>query len=157
MLTGTIERLVRDHGLGFIKAAGVIYLFFHLSEVRDASLDLLKEGQRVNFKASPVLPAAHQAKPKAVMIAAATQTVQNKKAPLIFSTWVRTNQGIAISSASRKANQVQAQTNLLITPDSLTSSKYVVDDQSDDHPGDSNPPAEGLGNYHDYPYHRGSY
>jgi len=45
---------------------------------------------------------------KALIIAAATHTVQKRKAPLIFSTWVRTNQGIAISSASRKPNQTHA-------------------------------------------------
>jgi hypothetical protein len=50
---------------------------------------------------------------KALMIAATTQIVQKRKAPLTFSTWVRTNQGIAISSASRKPNQVQAQTDLV--------------------------------------------
>jgi hypothetical protein len=57
---------------------------------------------------------------KALMIAAAAHTVQNKKAPLIpngsprhLSIRGRTNQGIAISSASRKANHVQAQADLV--------------------------------------------
>lgn len=52
MSTGIIKRLVRDHSFGFIKAADGIDLFFHRSEVRDVSFDLLKEGQRVNFKVS---------------------------------------------------------------------------------------------------------
>ena len=52
MSTGTIERLVRDHGFGFIKAGEGIALFFHRSEVQDVSFDLLKEGQSVEFKVS---------------------------------------------------------------------------------------------------------
>ncbi len=50
MSTGTIERLIKDHGFGFIKVADGIDLFFHRSEVRDVSFDLLKEGQNVDFK-----------------------------------------------------------------------------------------------------------
>jgi hypothetical protein len=50
---------------------------------------------------------------KALIIATTTQIVQKRKAPLNLSTWVRTNQGIAIFSAIRKANQAQAQANLL--------------------------------------------
>jgi hypothetical protein len=51
---------------------------------------------------------------KALIIAAAAQIVQKRKAPLSLSTRVRTNQGIAISSASRKPNQVQPQADLVI-------------------------------------------
>ena len=52
MSTGTIGRLVRDHGFGFIRAVDGINLFFHHTEVQDVSFDLLKEGQKVDFKAS---------------------------------------------------------------------------------------------------------
>ena len=52
MSTGIIGRLIRDHGFGFIKVADGIDLFFHRSEVQDISFDSLKEGQRVDFKAS---------------------------------------------------------------------------------------------------------
>lgn len=52
MSTGTIGRLIKDHGFGFIKVGDEIDLFFHYSEVQDVSFDLLEEGQRVAFKAS---------------------------------------------------------------------------------------------------------
>ena len=52
MTTGTIGRLVKDHGFGFIKAGDGIDLFFHRSEVEDASFGLLHEGQEVRFKVS---------------------------------------------------------------------------------------------------------
>ncbi len=49
MSTGTIGRLVRDHGFGFIKVADGIDLFFHRSEVLDVSFDLLKERTKGRF------------------------------------------------------------------------------------------------------------
>jgi len=52
MSTGTIGRLVRDHGFGFIRAADGIDLFFHRSEIEDVSFVSLQEGQRVVFKVS---------------------------------------------------------------------------------------------------------
>lgn len=52
MSTGTIGRLIRDHGFGFIKAADGIDLFFHRSEVEDSSFGSLREGQEVRFKVS---------------------------------------------------------------------------------------------------------
>jgi CspA family cold shock protein len=52
MSTGTIGRLVRDHGFGFIRAADGIDLFFHRSEIEDVSFGSLKEGQEVEFKVS---------------------------------------------------------------------------------------------------------
>jgi CspA family cold shock protein len=52
MSIGTIGRLVKDHGFGFIKAADGIDLFFHRSEVEGASFGVLREGQEVRFKVS---------------------------------------------------------------------------------------------------------
>ncbi len=52
MQTGAIGRLMRDHGFGFIKAREGVDLFFHCSDVQDASFDSLQEGQQVEFKAS---------------------------------------------------------------------------------------------------------
>ena len=49
MSTGTIGRLVKDQGFGFIKAAKGIDLFFHRSEVEEESFGLLREGQEVRF------------------------------------------------------------------------------------------------------------
>ena len=52
MSTGTIGRLVKDQGFGFIKAAKGIDLFFHRSEVEEEFFGLLREGQEVRFSVS---------------------------------------------------------------------------------------------------------
>ena len=49
MLSGVIQRLVRERGFGFIKS-GDGQLFFHRSELRGVTFDLLKEGQNVEFE-----------------------------------------------------------------------------------------------------------
>ena len=48
MPTGTIKRLVRDRGFGFIRDDGGQEWFFHRSSVQ-GSFDQLNEGQRVSF------------------------------------------------------------------------------------------------------------
>ncbi len=48
-MRGTIVRLVRDKGFGFIKAETGIEHFFHRSEVKGAVFEGLAEGQRVEF------------------------------------------------------------------------------------------------------------
>lgn len=50
MPNGSIRRLVRDCGFGFIKAADGKDLFPHRSEVQGVAFDLLKEGQTVEFE-----------------------------------------------------------------------------------------------------------
>ena len=50
MSNGTIRRLVKDRGFGFIKSIeGKDYLF-HRSQVAGVSFDLLEEGQSVEFE-----------------------------------------------------------------------------------------------------------
>ena len=49
---GTIKRLVRDRGFGFIRDDGGQEWFFHRSSV-EGSFDSLNEGQRVNFEEEP--------------------------------------------------------------------------------------------------------
>ncbi len=49
---GTIKRIVRDRGFGFIRDDGGQEWFFHRSAV-DGSFDRLNEGQRVNFEEEP--------------------------------------------------------------------------------------------------------
>lgn len=49
---GTIKRLVRDKGFGFIAAGGDEEYFFHSSAVRDTRFDDLREGQAVSFEVS---------------------------------------------------------------------------------------------------------
>ena len=50
MLNGTIRRLVRDRGFGFIKSGDGQDLFFHRSELQGVAFDLLKEGDNVEFE-----------------------------------------------------------------------------------------------------------
>jgi len=52
MSSGTIKRLVRDRGFGFIRDDGGQEWFFHRSSVQ-GSFDQLNEGQRVNFEEEP--------------------------------------------------------------------------------------------------------
>ncbi len=61
MPTGTIKRLVRDRGFGFIRDEGGQEWFFHRSGVQ-GSFDSLAEGQRVAFdeETSPKGPRAGQ-------------------------------------------------------------------------------------------------
>ena len=49
---GTIKRIVRDRGFGFIRDDGGQEWFFHRSAV-DGNFDRLNEGQRVNFEEEP--------------------------------------------------------------------------------------------------------
>ncbi|MBI3261919.1 MAG: cold shock domain-containing protein [Acidobacteria bacterium] len=54
MPNGTIKRLVRDRGFGFIKDEGGQEWFFHRSSVSgDAAFEALHEGQRVSFEEEP--------------------------------------------------------------------------------------------------------
>jgi len=51
--SGTIKRLVRDRGFGFIRDDGGQEWFFHRSSVKAGSFDQLNEGQRVSFDEEP--------------------------------------------------------------------------------------------------------
>lgn len=53
MASGTIKRLVRDRGFGFIRDDGGQEWFFHRTAVKAASFDELNEGQRVSFDEEP--------------------------------------------------------------------------------------------------------
>ena len=61
MATGTIKRIARDKGFGFIRDGGGQEYFFHRSAVQ-GSFDDLREGQRVSFEEeqSPEGPAGEQ-------------------------------------------------------------------------------------------------
>src|SRR6478735_1862019 len=50
---GTIKRLVRDRGFGFIRDDGGQEWFFHRSSVKVGNFDQLNEGQRVSFDEEP--------------------------------------------------------------------------------------------------------
>jgi cold shock protein len=49
MATGTIKRLVRDRGFGFILGHDGVELFFHRSALQGEGFDTLTEGQAVEF------------------------------------------------------------------------------------------------------------
>ena len=49
MATGTIKRLVRDRGFGFILGQDGVELFFHRSALQGEGFDRLTEGQPVEF------------------------------------------------------------------------------------------------------------
>ncbi len=49
-MTGTIKKLAKDRGFGFIRAEDGTEYFFHYTEVRGGlSFETLREGQRVTF------------------------------------------------------------------------------------------------------------
>jgi CspA family cold shock protein len=50
---GTIKRLVRDRGFGFIRDEGGQEWFFHRSSVSEGAFEQLNEGQRVSFDEEP--------------------------------------------------------------------------------------------------------
>jgi CspA family cold shock protein len=53
MPSGSIKRLVRDRGFGFIRDDGGQEWFFHRSAAQEISFDELVEGQRVIFDEEP--------------------------------------------------------------------------------------------------------
>lgn len=52
MPTGVVRRLVRERGFGFIKSDDGQDFFFHRSELRGVTFELLKEGESVEFESS---------------------------------------------------------------------------------------------------------
>jgi len=51
MQTGTIARLVKDKGFGFIKVEGMEKdLFFHTNELKNIAFEQLQEGDTVSFE-----------------------------------------------------------------------------------------------------------
>ena len=50
MATGTIKRLVRERGFGFILGQDGTELFFHRSALQGEGFDTLTEGQAVEFE-----------------------------------------------------------------------------------------------------------
>ena len=50
MAKGTIKRLIKDRGFGFIKIEQGEDLFFHQNELQGVDYDSLGEGQEVEFE-----------------------------------------------------------------------------------------------------------
>jgi len=49
-MQGTIKRVVRDRGFGFIRSAEGREIFFHRSSLQELDFDALKEGDAVAFE-----------------------------------------------------------------------------------------------------------
>jgi len=49
MYKGTVKRIMRERGFGFILAEDGRETFFHRSELQDLDFDELKEGDRLEF------------------------------------------------------------------------------------------------------------
>lgn len=50
MEIGTVKKLIRDKGYGFIARFGSDDLFFHRSALQYITIDELEEGERVEFE-----------------------------------------------------------------------------------------------------------
>jgi len=48
-LKGTIKRVIRERGFGFISAEDESEVFFHRSALQDVDFDTLEEGNSVEF------------------------------------------------------------------------------------------------------------
>ena len=48
-MQGTIKKIVRDRGFGFIQADDGREIFFHRSSLQQLDFDTLKEGEKVEF------------------------------------------------------------------------------------------------------------
>jgi len=48
-MQGTIKRIVRDRGFGFIRSSEGQEVFFHRSSLQQLNFDDLKEGEAVDF------------------------------------------------------------------------------------------------------------
>ncbi|HEV2233205.1 MAG TPA: cold shock domain-containing protein [Terriglobia bacterium] len=49
-MQGTIKRVIRDRGFGFIKSTEGQEVFFHRSGLQAINFDALKEGENVEFE-----------------------------------------------------------------------------------------------------------
>ncbi len=49
-MDGTIKRVIRDRGFGFIRTEDGQEVFFHRSNLQGLDFDGLKEGERVEFE-----------------------------------------------------------------------------------------------------------
>ena len=49
-MQGTIKRVVRDRGFGFIRSSDAQEVFFHRSSLQQMDFDGLKEGDTVEFE-----------------------------------------------------------------------------------------------------------
>jgi cold shock protein len=67
-MQGTVKRVVRDRGFGFIRSAEGREIFFHRSSLQELNFDTLKEGDAVEFEVEngPKGPRAVTVRPTSV-------------------------------------------------------------------------------------------
>ena len=53
---GTIKKIVRDKGFGFIKGSDGSQYFFHQSAIYGEGIEMLREGDNVEFELGPEGP-----------------------------------------------------------------------------------------------------
>jgi CspA family cold shock protein len=65
MAEGTIKKLMKDRGFGFIKPESGENLFFHSSSVQGVSFEELRESQKVSYTVgrNPKVSCAENVKP----------------------------------------------------------------------------------------------
>jgi len=49
-MQGTIKKVIRDRGFGFIRSSEGEEIFFHRSSLQELNFDGLREGQNVEFE-----------------------------------------------------------------------------------------------------------
>jgi CspA family cold shock protein len=49
-LKGTVKKLIRDRGFGFITSEDGTEVFFHRSDLLEADFDTMEEGAKVEFE-----------------------------------------------------------------------------------------------------------
>ncbi len=49
-MQGTIKRVIRDRGFGFIRASDGQEIFFHRSSLQQLNFDAISEGESVEFE-----------------------------------------------------------------------------------------------------------
>ncbi len=49
-MDGTVKKVIRDRGFGFIKCTDGVEVFFHRTALQNLNFDSLKEGENVRFE-----------------------------------------------------------------------------------------------------------
>ena len=49
-MEGTVKKVIRDRGFGFIKCIDGVEVFFHRTALQNLNFDALKEGENVRFE-----------------------------------------------------------------------------------------------------------
>lgn len=67
-MKGTIKRLIKDRGFGFIRAEDGRKIFFHRTAIKDPNFESLMEGQFVEFDVEKISKGSEARGPRAVNV-----------------------------------------------------------------------------------------